>query len=268
MENEKIWKIWWKRDTNDPRDGTKPIADGRMPSKKMVMTAGLLYLGVILFGMFAQMIRMELMVSGDPAGTVDKIIASDGMLQVAFASDVLTYTCFILLGLTCYIIFKKINKQIAMVMLIFVLISGSFAFVNMLNVLDAIQLVSGAVPLTGAEMDMVLTHLNAHEDGGYLAQIIGYGPWLIPLGYLGYRSDFVPKVIGAILMVGGAGLTAQGFQYFLWPSLGDLFLPGIVLSIIGEFAVCGWFLYRGSKGFDGTTEKEMLIDGNDSNAPL
>jgi hypothetical protein len=268
MENEKIWKIWRKRETNVPKDGIKPIDDGRMPSKKMVLAAGLLYLGVILFGMFAQMIRMELIVSGDSAGTVDKIFASNGMLQLAFASDVLTYTCFILLGLTCYIIFKTINNKIAVMMLLFVLISGSFAFVNMLNVLDVIQIVSGAVPLTGAETDMVLTLLNAHEDGGYLAQIIGYGPWLIPLGYLGYRSDFVPKVIGVILMVGGAGLTAQGIQYFLWPSMGDLFVPGIVLSIIGEFAVCGWFLYRGSKGFDGKTEKGTLIDTNDSNAPL
>lgn len=268
MESGTIWKIKRKKEINDPRREIKPIDHGRMPSKKMVLTAGLLYLGVILFGMFAQMIRMELIVSGDSAGTVDRIIASNGMLQVAFASDILTYACYVLLGLTCYIIFKKINNKMAVAMLLFVLISGSYAFVNMLNVLDAIQIVSGAVPLTGAETDMVLTHLNAHEDGGYLAQIIGYGPWLIPLGYLGYRSDFVPKVIGAILMVGGAGLTAQGFQYFLWPSMGDLFVPGIVLSIIGEFAVCGWFLYRGSKGFDRTAEKVALIDTNDSNAPL
>jgi hypothetical protein len=268
MENESIWKIERKKDASEIRKRTKPINGGHRPSKKMVLTAGLLYLGVIMFGIYAQITRMGLIVSGDSAGTVDKIIASNGMLQIAFASDILGYTCYVLLGLTCYIIFKKINNGIAIVMLLFVIISGSYAFINMLDVLDAIQMVSGAVPLTGAETDMVLMHLNTHADGGYLAQIIGWGPWLIPLGYLGYRSDFVPRIIGIILMVGGAGLTAQGFQYFLLPSMGDLFVPCIVLSIIGEFSICGWFLYRGIKGFDGATEKEMLIDPNDSNAPL
>ena len=250
------------------RKGIESIAGRYWQSDKIVLRAGLLYLGVILFGIFAQIIRMGLIVPGDSAGTVGKIIASNGMLQIAFVSDILGYACFVLLGLTCYLIFKKIDNRIAFVMLLFVIVSGSYAFVNMLNVLDAINLFNGAVPLTGAETDMVLTHLNRLTDGSYLAQIIGWGPWLIPLGYLGYRSDFGPKIIGIVLMVGGACLTAQGFQYFLLPTMGDLFIPGILISMIGEFSVCGWFLYKGLKGFDRGAEKEKPTDRNDSDAPL
>jgi hypothetical protein len=268
MENESIWKIDRKKDASDLRNRTKPFTGGHRPSRNMVLTAGLFYLGLILFGIYAQITRMGLIVSGDSAGTVEKIIASNGMLQVAFVSDVLGYACYVLLGITCYIIFKRINNKIAMVMLLFVIIGGSYALVNMLNVLDAIQLFSGAVPLTGAEKDMVVSHLNTYDDGSSLAQILGWGPWLIPLGYLGYRSGFVPRMIGIILMVGGVGLTIQGFQYFLLPSMGDLFVPGVVISTIGEFSICGWFLYRGIKGFDGAAEKEELIERNDSNAPL
>lgn len=268
MENESRWKIGRKKNTSNMEKKTKQRNEDPEPSRRWVLTAGLLYLGVILFGIFAEITRTGLIVTGDSSATVDKIIASNGMLQVAFASEMLLHICYILLGLSCYIIFKKINNKIAIVMLFFVIISGSYAIINMVNLLDAIQMVNGTVPLTGAEMDMVLAHLNTHVDGSNFAQIIGWGPWLIPLGYLAYRSNFVPRAIGVVLMVGGAALTVQGIQYFLLPSMGDLFMPGVMFSIIGEFSICGWFLYRGIKGFNRASEKEKLIDQNDSNASL
>jgi len=197
---------------------------------------------------------MGLIESGNAIATLDNIIASNGMLQFAFVSDILGYTCFILLGLTSYHIFKKINNKVAPVMLAFVIISGTYAIINMINVLDAIEIISG-VPLTGAEADLVLTHLNMYTDGSYVAQIIGWGPWLIPLGYLGYKSGFVPKMIVVALMIGGIGLTAQGIQYFLLPGMDAIFAPGVAISIIAEFSICGWFLYRGMKGFDETWEE-------------
>jgi hypothetical protein len=268
MENESIWKIGRNKDASIIGNRRKQRNDDPEPSRRLVLTAGLLYLGVILFGIFAEITRTGLIVTGDSSATVDKIIASNGMLQVAFASEMVSHIFYVLLGLTCYIIFKKINNKIAIVMLFFVMISGSYAIINIVNVLDVIQLISGTVPLTGAETDLVMTHLKTHVDGSYIAQIIGWGPWLIPLGYLGYRSNFVPRMIGIALMFGGPGLTALGFQYFLLPSMGDLFMPCIVFSFIGEFSICGWFLYRGIKGFDGASEKEKLIDPNNSNAPL
>lgn len=250
-----MWKLGRKNGTRGLRNGARPNGESCRPGRKLVLTAGLLYLGVIAFGMFAQMTRMGLIESGNAIATVDNIIASNGMLQVAFASDILGYTCFILLGLTCHHIFMKINNKVALTMLVFVIVSGTYAIINMINVLDAIQIINSAGPLTGAQADMMLMHLNMHSDGSYIAQIIGWGPWLIPLGYLCYRSGFVPKMIGVILMIGGIALTAQGFQYFLMPGMDPIFAPGVAISIIGEFSICGWFLYRGMKGF-GETSKE------------
>jgi hypothetical protein len=266
MKIQPMWRLGLKIGTGGLGSVTNRDEESYRPGKKLVLTAGLLYLGVIAFGMFAQMTRMGLIESGNALATVDKIIASSGMLQVAFASDILGYTCFILLGLTCYHIFMKINNKVALVMLVFVIVSGSYAIINMINVLDAIQIVSSVGPLTGNEADMVLMHLNVHSDGSIIAQIIGWGPWLIPLGYIGYKSGFVPKAIGVILTIGGIGLTAQGFQYFLMPGMDAIFTPAVVASIIGEFSICGWFLYRGMKGFE-VTSKEMRSDpcGADTN---
>jgi hypothetical protein len=247
------------RDDIDNSKGIKTA--GCTPSRKMVLAAGLFYLGVIVFGIIAQMTRMGLIEPDDATATFDNLLASGGMLELVFASDLLSQTCFILLGLTCYLIFRKVNHLVAAVMLLFVVIAGTYAFVNMIHVLDAIQLVSGADPLMA---DEVLTHLNMHEEGTNLANIIGWGPWLIPLGYLGYKSNFFPRKIGIILMIGGIGLTLQGLQYFLAPSMGDLLTPLVVLSMVAEFTTCGWFLYRGMKGFGGAVDKERRTDPSDA----
>ncbi len=213
-----------------------------------MLTAGLLYLGLILLGVLAQLLRMEMIVPGDASATVDNIVSSGGLLQIALLSDIVMCSCFVLLGAVSYVMFKKTHDCVAWLMLVLVVVSGAYALYNLHNVLEAVQIVSGAGQLTAAEQGSVLVHLNAHEDGTYIAQVIGWGPWLVPLGYLGYRSRFVPKAIGFILIAGGIGLTAQGLQYFLLPDMGDLFAPGVILSIIGEFAICGWFLYSGIRG--------------------
>jgi hypothetical protein len=254
-----------KNESGEIGNSNKTKTAGYTPSRKTVLAAGLFYLGVIVFGIIAQITRMGLIEPEDATATFENIIASGGMLEIAFASDILSQTCFILLGLTCYLIFRKVNNLGAVVMLLFVVIAGTYAFVNMHHILDAFQLVSGADPLMA---DEVLAHLNMHEEGTNLANIIGWGPWLIPLGYLGFKSNFFPKKIGIILMLGGIGLTLQGLQYFLSPSMGDLLTPMVVLSMVAEFTTCGWFLYRGMKGFDGAVEKERRADPSDANTMM
>lgn len=248
------------------RDNEGTIGTSYRPGKKILLAAGLFYLGLIVFGMIAQMIRMGLIESDDAVATVDNIMASGSMLQVSLVSDIVSETCLILLGLTCFMIFKKVNNLVAVLMLLLVVLSGTYALINMHHVLEAIQLVGGAGPLSAAEMDAVLAQLDLHEEGSIIAQIIGWGPWLVPLGYLGYRSGFFPRMIAVILIIGGIGLTIQGIQYFLMPSLGDLMTPFIAVSVIAELTTCGWFLYRGIKGFDGVVEKEKRVDPSEVDA--
>jgi hypothetical protein len=261
MFSERVWKKRTDRSVTGRNDLDGPGTRVAWPAKRLVLTAGLLYLGLILLGVLAQMLRMELIVPGDASATAENIISSGGMLEVALVSDIVMCSCFVALGAVSYVMFKKTHDCVAWLMLVLVVVSGAYAFYNLHNVFEAVQMVSGAGQLTVAEQESVLALLNAHEDGTYIAQVIGWGPWLVPLGYLGYRSRLVPKAIGFILIAGGIGLTAQGLQYFLLPDMADLFAPGVVLSIIGEFAICAWFIYSGirrnrfSAGSDGCNDK-------------
>ncbi len=135
------------------------------------------------------------------------------------------------------------------------------------HVLDAIQLVGGAGPLSAAEANAVLAHLNLHEEGTIIAQIIGWGPWLVPLGYLGYRSGFFPRTIAMILIIGGIGLTLQGIQYFLMPSHGrpdDPIHRGIRDRGAHHMRVV--LVQRNEEDSMGHVEKERRVDPSEADA--
>jgi len=231
--------------TNAPR--TK--VNARSPEKCLVLMAGLLYLGLIALGIFAQVTKMGLVVTGDSAATVQNIISSGGALEMVFISGMASHVCYLLLGIACYGIFREIDKRVALLMMVFVLIGGAISIVNALNILDAMQIINGQAVVSPANADLVLQHLTSHTDGEYIAQVFGWGPWLVPLGYLVYRSGFAPRPLGVILMVGGVGLTFQAIQYFLLPGLSDLSTPGVIMSMIAEFTFCPWLIYKGVKGF-------------------
>jgi hypothetical protein len=231
------------------QDGTtsRMIAKAR-PEKCLVLMAGLLYLGLILLGIFAQVTKMGLVVNSDPSATVQNIISSGGALEMVFISGMASHVCYLLLGIACYGMFREIDRRVASLMLIFVLVSGVISIVNALNILDAMQIINGQTVVSPADADLVLQHLTSHTNGEYIAQVFGWGPWLVPLGYLVYRSGYAPKALGIILMVGGVGLTFQAIQYFLLPGLSDLSTPGVMMSMLAEFTFCPWLIYRGIKG--------------------
>jgi hypothetical protein len=84
-----------------------------------------------------------------------------------------------------------------------------------------------------------------HHDGFLIAQIF-FGLWLVPLGYLTYRSGMFPKALGVALIVAGVSYLVDTLAAFLAPDLGTQ-IHGF-LSIpptIAEIWMLGYLLVKG-----------------------
>ncbi len=79
-----------------------------------------------------------------------------------------------------------------------------------------------------------------------IAQLF-YGAWLFPLGYLVFKSGFLPKILGIVLMVECFGWLMYPFQFFLFPSYGVITYLSSALGFIGEFSLTLWLLIMGAK---------------------
>lgn len=220
--------------------------------KKSARIAGLLFLILIITGVFAEFfVRAKIYLPNDAAATVKNIINNERLFRLSIISDMIMIIAFLLFPLFLYSIFKKIHKNLTAIMVICVLISVSIYGINMLNQIAVLLLTSNDTYLSAFEADqlssLVMFFLKMHANGYFISQIF-YGLYLLPLGYMIYKSGILPKIIGIILMLGGIGDLIDFIRYYLFPDYQSIILNNITIPAdLGEFSFCLWLLIMGVK---------------------
>jgi hypothetical protein len=218
--------------------------------KKSARIAGFWYLLMAVTGPIGLLyVPSRIMVSGDATATANNIMASELLFRVGIVSNFLCQLAFIFLVLALYRLLKGVNQQQASLMVALVLVAVPIAFLNMLNPLAALLLLSGASFLNVFEPNqlhaLVMVFLDLQEHGHIIAQIF-WGLWLFPLGLLVFKSGFIPRILGVLLILAGFGYLAHSFTFFLFPEY-----EAVVSSIaavpeaIGELSLVLWLLIKG-----------------------
>jgi hypothetical protein len=212
---------------------------------KTARAAGFLYLMMAPLGIFGLMyVPSKLIVPEDAATTANNIMASESLFRLGIVSALLLQTISILVVLVLYKLLKPVNKNHALLMVIFILVAIPIAMLNELNHFAALSLLSGAGYLTAFEADQlyaqVMFFFNLHEHGNTIASIF-WGLWLFPMGYLVFKSGYIPRILGVLLMMGGFGYLIDSFTIFLFPSF-----KGIArFTFWGEVLFPLWLLIKG-----------------------
>ena len=218
--------------------------------KKTARIAGFLYLIMAITGIFGEYVRSTLIAYGDAAATASNIMASESLFRIGFISDLTMITCYFLTACVLYMLLKPVNKNIALLFVLFTLGSVSVMFINALNQFATLLLLSGAGYLTifGADQlnALAMLFLNLHKYGYTIAQIF-FGLWLLPLGYLIFKSGYFPRILGILVMIACFGHLLEFFQVFLFPGYEVIAYPGLVAAVIGEFSLMFWLLIKGAK---------------------
>ena len=220
-------------------------------TKKAARFAGLLY---VLMSIPAPLtliyIPSTLIVSGDAAATAGNIRASESLFRLGIAGNLLGQTIFIFVGLALYELFKGVNRRLALVMLILVLVSVPIGFVNELNQIAALILLSGANFLSAFDPRqlnaLLMLFLKLHGNGFLVVEVF-WGLWLFPFGVLVYRSGFLPRILGVLLIPAGFAYLAVTTSHLLFPHYGDLVSRVAMVLQLGELPIIFWLLIMGAK---------------------
>ena len=218
--------------------------------KKTARVAGLLYLIFIALAFLGGFLYASLLVPGNAAETAQNIMANEWQYRSSFVINLIYQTCFILLVWALYVLLKPVDKNLALLFVFCTLVAVAIHCINLLIQYAAIELLSGASYLTVFEADQlhaqVMLYLDLYEAGLRIAYIF-WGLWLLPLGYLVYKSGFLPRILGVLLMIGCFGYLIDFFQYFLFPNFEVITYPGLAVATVAEFSLCGWLLIKGVK---------------------
>jgi Domain of unknown function (DUF4386) len=221
-------------------------------NKKIARVAGLLYLTVILCGVFAEFfVRAKLFVPNNTIVTANNIIASEWLFRLGFVSDLMMQTAYFFLPFALYILLKHVNKNHALLMVACVMIAVSIMCVNMINHIAPLLLLTKTVYTSAFDPKqlhgLVSFFLELHGNGYHIAQIF-FGLWLFPLGYLVFKSGFFPKFLGVLLMIGCFGYLIDFLLFFLSPNLAEeISMVATIPADIGELLFCLWLLIKGVK---------------------
>jgi hypothetical protein len=212
--------------------------------------AGIFYLIFILTTVLASYIRSRSIVPGDAAATASNIIGSELLFRVGFITELVSAVFFLLTAWTLYVLLKPVNKNIALLFLLLNLGGVAVECINMLNLFAAIQFLGGASYLnvfqTSQLQALAMSSINLYTSGFVMVQIF-YSAWLLPLGYLVYKSRFLPQLLGLVLILDFFGNMSWFLQHFLLPSYGILAYPGNAIGFIAEVSLTLWLLIKGVK---------------------
>jgi len=217
----------------------------KAPPRLIARIAGVLYLLTILAGIFAQgFVSERLVISGDPAATSTNILAHRSLFEWSFTIYMIEMACQIMTTALFYFLLRPVNRSLALVAA-FLSLSGciikTFArvfYIAPLFVLGGAQYLN--VFNTQQLQALALLFLKVNDRGAAMA-LAFFGFEALFNGYLVFRSNFLPRILGVLSMAAGLG-----WLTFLYPPLGyRLFLYLAAFALLGSAAMIFWLIVFG-----------------------
>jgi hypothetical protein len=221
------------------------------PLKKAARIAGAIYLSMVVTGPFSLIyVPNKLIARGNAAATADNILVHETMFRLAILADLIGAVIFIGLAIALYKLLSGVSKTWAGLMVGFVLVSAAVGFINTLNNIAALTLFRGADFLAVFDKPQrdALGYLfvRLHSQGILINEIF-WGLWLFPFGLLVFRSGFLPRLIGAWLMINCFGYVALSVTALFFPDYYDTAFKWAQPVLFGELTIMLWLLIRGAR---------------------
>jgi hypothetical protein len=222
------------------------IAD--LSPSKTARIAGFFYFLYVLASIVADLFGQ--FVFADVQVTVNHILAQALQFRLGVLISLFAYVLFLLAAWALYVLLKPVNETMALLFLLLNLGGFAVLVISHLNLVASLLLLSGTDYLKGFQPDqlqaLAMVFLNLYKYGSTIAQI-PFGVWLFPLGYLVYKSGFLPKILGVFLIVDCFGLLIYVCQRFLLPDYAFIAYPCWVIGFIAEVSFTLWLLIKGVK---------------------
>ena len=221
--------------------------------KNTAKLSGILYLSLLPLGILGIIyVPDNLIVTNDISTTINNIIENETLFRWSIIAALTVQLINIILVIQLYKILQHIHKIMAYFMVIFSLLAVPIAFLNEINNLAIVNLLNQ--PKESEQLIGIF--INLHHHGIIIAQVF-WGLWLFPLGYLIYKSEFLPKFIGVLLIIGSIGYVVDSFTLILLPNFKITFSE---FTFLGEVIFPLWLLTKGiniNKTFNSTKQRIM-----------
>jgi hypothetical protein len=220
----------------------KPI--GETSPRLKARIAGVFYLLEMLTGGFAILfVGGRLFVSGDAAATATNILAHLSLFQLGFAANLIQFACYVAVTGLFYDLLRPVNRGLSLLAAFFSLVGCTIGAVSCLFYFAPVVILGGAQYLNVFKVEqlqaLALMFLKLYGQC-FNISFVFFGFYCLLIGYLIFRSSFLPRILGA-----GMAFAGLGWLTFLSPALAHHLVPYILAAGIGEISLTLWLLVAG-----------------------
>ncbi len=210
---------------------------------------GVFYLINIVGCIFAEFfVRGKLVINGDAAATAHNILAHEQLFRLGFASDLIAVMSYIAVVGLFYNLFRPVNRGLSFVAAFFGFAGCLTQGINLLNHFLPLILLGGERALSGFTTDqlqaLAYTSLKLLSTGYNMAMVF-FGCYCLSIGYLVFKSTFLPRILGPLLAIAGLCYQINSFANFLSPEFAAKLFPYILMPGAVEILLCLWLLVIG-----------------------
>lgn len=212
--------------------------------------AGVVYFIFMLVAIYAEFLLPTFMVPADAAATARNIANATQTYRLGLLMSVATLLIFIVLVVLLHQLFKRVDENLSLLMVLLVAIGISVAFANLHTRFAPLVLQSGADYLSAfgkPQLDAAtLGVLRFHGTKSGVTTVF-WGLWLFPFGVLVIKSGFLPRVLGMLLLVAGVAYVITSITAIAWPEQRALVSRLMMPLYFGEVPIIFWLLIKGAR---------------------
>ena len=218
---------------------------------KMARITGGLYLAYILASILATMLGQIGL--GSAEQVYQAIVTNEGSFRLGLVVALTTGFLFLMVAWGLYVLLRPVNRNLALLFLLLNAVGVAIQGASMLSLISALMQGDAASQMqaySAAQLEgLAYLSINVYKAGFVTAQLF-FATWLFPLGYLVYRSGFLPRFLGILLVLDGIAVLIWFLQALLLPDYPAIRYPGLALSFVAELGLALWLLVKGVKVVD------------------
>jgi hypothetical protein len=230
------------------------LASDAQPSNRTARSAGVLYLIIIVAGIFAQFfVRMSLIDPTDAAATAAAVLGAESLFRMGIAADLVMIAADVAIAIAFFLLLAPVSRGLSLLAAFFRLTQATILGFNLMNLFVGLQLLTGGTGPLGAVEEaerhaLALMFFEAHGTG-YAVGLAFFALSLGLVGYLIYRSGYLPKFLAVLLIIAAGGYIADTLartlltDYAAVQPIFDMVVFGP--AVIAEVATALWLLIRG-----------------------
>ena len=206
---------------------------------------GLFLILSIAGGWFGEMYVPSQMMTGDAATTAAQLRANDGLFRLGFAAYLVEAFSDIVLAWLFYVLLKPVHRDLALLSAFFGLVSMTLFAVTKMFYFAAPMFLKPRylTAFPPDQLDSLASQFLSLYAGLSGLFMLFYGTGWILRGYLTFKSTYLPRFLGVVMILAGLGFVAKNVTKVLAPAYSSDFL--LAPMFLNAVAVAVWMLAKG-----------------------